>query len=242
VAPFLDGVPCSIHGIVLPDGVADLRPVELLVLRGEDDRFVYAGMSTWWAPPAHDRDVMRTAARAVGAHLSRTVGFRGGFSVDGVLTAQGWLPTELNPRFAGGLTTIARALDRFPLQFLQAALVAGIDTGLTARRLEEGLLAAAEERRNMVMHALTAELRPEDTVTESVVREGRHLRRAAEGQSPTGTVEIGPASLGAMVRYRPADSTMSIGDRAAPLACALLEFSDREYGTGFGACTAAPDL
>ena len=77
ISPFLDGVPCSIHGVVLPDGVAVLRPVELLVLRGQEDRFVYAGMSTWWDPPAQDRDVMREAARRVGTHLARTVGFRG---------------------------------------------------------------------------------------------------------------------------------------------------------------------
>lgn len=81
----------------------------------------------------------------------------------------------------------------------------------------------------MVMHAVTADLRPEETVTDSVVREGRSLRRAAEGHTSTGTVEIGPATLGAMVRCRPADSTIAIGDRAAPQACALLEFTDREY-------------
>ena len=34
VLPFLDGVPCSIHGIVLPDGTAVFRPVEIAILRG----------------------------------------------------------------------------------------------------------------------------------------------------------------------------------------------------------------
>ena len=33
VMPFLDGVPCSIHGFVLPDGTAALRPVEIAILR-----------------------------------------------------------------------------------------------------------------------------------------------------------------------------------------------------------------
>ncbi|MGI8722204.1 MAG: hypothetical protein ACR2JG_08235, partial [Geodermatophilaceae bacterium] len=241
VAPFLDGIPCSIHGIVLPDGVAVLRPVELLVLRGEDDRFVYAGMSTWWDSPAQDRDDKRTAARAVGEHLARTVGFRGGFSLDGVLTAEGWLPTELNPRFAGGLTTIARALDGFPLQFLQAALVAGIDTGLTASGLETGLLAAADERRNMVMHSLSSTSRPEQECTENVVLRDGSLRRARRVESPIGTIELGPAAIGAMVRFKPDGATMTVGDRAAPYACAMLAFADREYGTTFGACSPAPD-
>ena len=33
VMPFLDGIATSVHGIVLPDGVAVLRPVELVTLR-----------------------------------------------------------------------------------------------------------------------------------------------------------------------------------------------------------------
>ena len=33
VMPFLEGVPCSIHGWVLPDGVQVFRPCEMLVLR-----------------------------------------------------------------------------------------------------------------------------------------------------------------------------------------------------------------
>ena len=240
VSPFLDGVPCSIHGVVLPDGVAVLRPVELLVLRGPEDRFVYAGMSTWWDPPAPDRDVLRDAARKLGAHLVRTVGFRAGFSVDGVLSADGWLPTELNPRFAGGLTTIARALDGFPLQFLQAALAAGVDTGLTVAGLEQGLLMAADEQRHLVMHAISTAFRSESTSTDSVVLDGRSFRRAGPGGSPAGTVEVGPAALGVIVKFKPAPSTMSPGHRAAPYACALLDFVDREYGTDFGHCTSAP--
>lgn len=242
IAPFLDGVPCSIHGIVLPDGVAVLRPVELLVLRGEHDRFVYSGMSTWWDPPAQDREVMRKAAGAVGAHLAQTVGFRGGFSVDGVLTRDGWLPTELNPRFAGGLTTIARALDGFPLMFLQAALVAGIGTGLTARALEGALLAAADEHRNMVMHALSTAFRSEKTTTDNVVLAAGSLRRSAPDEAAIGTVSVGPASLGVIVRFTPAERTMEPGCRAAPYACALLDYADREYGTDFGSCSPAPEV
>ncbi len=241
VAPFLDGVPCSIHGIVLPDGVAVLRPVELLVLRGEHDRFVYCGMSTWWDPSARDRDVMRAAARAVGERLADAIGFRGGFSVDGVLTADGWLPTELNPRFAGGLGTIARALDDFPLSFLQAALVAGVDPGLTATGLEEALLSAADERRNMVMHALSTAFRSEQTFTDRVVLDTLSLRRAAHDQEPIGTVQVGPATMGVIVRFTPAATTLALGQRAAPYACALLDFADAEYGTDFGYCVPAPE-
>lgn len=201
-----------------------------------------SGFSTWWDPPAHDREVMRAAARAVGEHLARIVGFRGGFSLDGVLTAEGWRPTELNPRFAGGLTTIARALDGFPLQFLQAVLAAGLDTGLSAAGLEEGLLTAADQRRNMVMHAFNAAAGPEEACSEDVVMDGGSLRRTISGESPIGRIEVGPAALGAMVRFKPAEAAMAFGDRAAPYACAMLAFADREYETAFGSCTPAPDV
>ena len=50
--PFLDGVPCSIHGMVLPDGTAVFRPVEIAILRDvARRRFVYGGLSTYWDPP-----------------------------------------------------------------------------------------------------------------------------------------------------------------------------------------------
>src|SRR3954454_965552 len=61
VMPFLDGVPCSVHGLVMPDGTAVLRPVELAVLRA-GRRFVYGGLGTTWDPPSRDREEMRTLA------------------------------------------------------------------------------------------------------------------------------------------------------------------------------------
>ena len=62
VMPFLEGIPTSIHGIVLPDGVVVLRPVELITLR-RGRQLVYAGCGTYWDPPDAVRDEMRAAAR-----------------------------------------------------------------------------------------------------------------------------------------------------------------------------------
>ena len=58
VMPFVDGVPCSIHGIVFDDGVVVLRPVEMVTLRRGHD-LVYAGCATFWDPPTWIRDQMR---------------------------------------------------------------------------------------------------------------------------------------------------------------------------------------
>lgn len=58
---------------------------------------------------------------------------------------------------------------------------------------------------------------------------------------PDGTIEVGPVAPGVIVRFKPADSTMTPGQRAE-YACALLDFADREYGTDFGHCTLAPQV
>ena len=134
--PFLDGVPCSIHGFVLPDGTAALRPVEIAMLRSDAERrFVYGGLGSTWDPPAADREEMRDAVRRVGAHLQAAHGYRGAFGIDGVLTAEGFRPTELNTRMSAGLTLVTGVDQRF-FTLLQHHLLAGLDTGLRAADVE----------------------------------------------------------------------------------------------------------
>ncbi len=108
VMPFVEGIPCSVHGIVLPDGIVVLRPVEMVVLRRGTD-FVYSGCATYWDPSDDIRVQMRAIARRAGEQLAAEVGFRGTFTVDGVVGVDGFWPTELNPRFGAGIMTIARA-------------------------------------------------------------------------------------------------------------------------------------
>lgn len=88
IMPFLRGIPCSIHGVVLPDDVLAFRPVEMVVLqRANSQKLLYAGFSTFWDPPEEDREQMREIARRVGLALRESVGYRGAFTVDGILTA-----------------------------------------------------------------------------------------------------------------------------------------------------------
>ncbi len=100
VMPFLEGVPCSIHGVVFDDAVLALRPMEMVVLRGAEGQLRYSRAASFWDPSAEDRAAMREVARKVGRHLRQTVGYRGVFTVDGILTVDGFRPTELNPAMA----------------------------------------------------------------------------------------------------------------------------------------------
>ncbi|HET7476393.1 MAG TPA: hypothetical protein VFJ97_10300 [Dermatophilaceae bacterium] len=244
VMPFLPGVPCSIHGFVVDGGVAAFRPVELAVLRGVDGaglaRFVSAGISSCWEPPATDREVMRDVARRVGAHLAQVAGFRGGFSVDGVLTAQGFLPTELNPRFSGGLNTIAHGVPELPLELLQGAVVRGVDVGARPEVVEQALLPAADARPFGAMHAVVTDRTPARTEAVVVTGGPGRLAPAAPGDPVAGTLELGPSALGGLVRFVPAEQRP--GMRFASWSVAALALADRLWHTGFGELHVAPEV
>lgn len=150
VMPFLHGIPCSIHGIVFPEHVLALRPCEMLIYRSrQQGRFYYAGSSNHWRADEEDTDQMRDMVRRVGAFLRERHHYRGAFTIDGVLTPdEGFLPTELNPRFGAALFHFDSALEAFPLLYLHLALVEQCAPGVDwrAQSLEEILLRASDAR------------------------------------------------------------------------------------------------
>lgn len=186
VMPFLDGVPCSIHGFVLADGTATLRPVEIAVLRDRAARtFVYGGLGSTWDPPAADREEMREVARRVGEHLRRAHRYRGAFGVDGVLTVEGFRPTELNPRMSAGATLLTRVDSDF-FQLLQASLLAGVDTGATVADVEELVPAMDAARRVEVVGARAVDLPQGHRLATYLATRDRDLEAAPDlrGQGP----------------------------------------------------------
>lgn len=239
VMPFLDGVPCSIHGIVLPDGTAVLRPVELAILRGEHRRFVYGGQGTSWDPPAEDRARMRDLARRTGELLRTRVGYRGGFGIDGVLTEDGFRPTELNPRFSAGLATLGRALDAGLFQLLQLNLLAGRDPGVGVAELEQWALPALDARRMFRPRAISSRRVVEESLEIGVRHDGDRLRRDEAG---SWRLLIGPSGTGAFAMLTVPDDEVTVGDRIGPVNAAMMRFLDEELDTGFGPVEPASDV
>lgn len=231
VMPFLEGVPCSIHGLVFPDGTAVFRPVELAILRGEGRRFVYGGQGTTWDPPEEDRAQMRELVRRTGALLRERVGYRGGFGIDGILTCDGFRPTELNPRFSGGLGTLARGLDfeLFQLfQLLQLNLAVGRDPGVTAAELEAWALPAMDATRIATPKAVTDRRVTEEPLEIALSWDGSRLRRDDDGPL---TLIVGPTATGCFSKIT---APLAVGDRIGPLNAAMMRFLDEELGAGFG--------
>jgi hypothetical protein len=233
VMPFLEGIPCSIHGIVFPDYVAALRPVEMVVLRKPDsDEFFYAGAATYWDPKPEDREAMRTMAKRVGDNLRSMVDYRGIFTVDGVMTKDGFRPTELNPRSGAGIKPLTAGLDGLDLDFLAQTLVAGSDLDYKPAELEALIVKIADEKRGGgTWRALSAQLPP---------IENRHVRHTEKGWEwvddgeSDGTVSIGPGPLGSYVRLLPHASSVKVGSSFGPLAQEFWQFIDTNTGSNIG--------
>lgn len=127
VMPFLEGIPCSIHGWVFPEKVVSIRPCEMLVLQNKDDgSFIYCGVGTSWKPPISIDEEMQSTAVLVGQYLQKEYGYRGCFTIDGVATKDGFFPTELNPRFGGAVGRMQHSVPDLPLYLLHLCLVEGI--------------------------------------------------------------------------------------------------------------------
>ncbi len=216
VMPFLEGIPCSIHGMVLGDDIIALRPCEMVVMRQVgDSRFRYAGASTFWDPPAADRAEMRRTARVVAAGLKARHGYRGMFTVDGVMTAEGFRPTELNPRFGAASQLQAGSLTGLPLLLLDLFARGGADFDWRAAALESMIVEAADAHRRGGGWT-AAGGRRSDSITHAIVWTGEAYRIAKEGETADGSLMVGPTAHGTFSRFSAAADRTPIGPSIAP--------------------------
>jgi len=147
VMPFVDGTPCSIHGYVAADGVAILRPIAQLIDRDDEaGTFSYQGCDLDWRPPAVLTASIQSAARAAGNALADLSDYRGAFTLDGIATSTGFMPTETNTRFGAGLTLIAQRMPDMPLRLLHAFIADEPGTAWQTAELEQVILARLAHR------------------------------------------------------------------------------------------------
>jgi hypothetical protein len=239
VMPFIEGIPCSIHGLVLPDGVAVFRPMELVVLRRPvgspgAERFVYAGVASFWDPPEAGREQMREVARSTAHALASRIGFRGAFTVDGVMSDRGFLPTEVNPRIGAGLGVLGRSIPGLPLLLLALAAQAGDSLDFQPAELERLVVSYADAARAGGGWLATPGRRTETERTTLVEIDGSY-RVAESGEPAHAELTIGPSDVGSFVRFTPAPERMRIGQSIAPRVVAAFRVADAVAGTAIGA-------
>jgi hypothetical protein len=234
VMPFLDGLPCSIHGVITSDGVAALRPVELLILRQQDRRgFLYAGVANMWDPPSEVREEMRETVRAVADVLVRRHGHRGPFAIDGVATADGFRPTELNPRFSIGYGIQAATVPELHGGFFVRAVVEG-DLDPEASVIEKSILAGADSARAIRMGAPVTGVHQPASMR-LTVRNGRVV------PDPEGDViEVGSSPSGSFLLWDVRPDLIPRGASFAPYVAEALRIVDSEWNLGLPPIEAAP--
>jgi hypothetical protein len=222
VMPFLEGIPCSIHGIVVAGTVVALRPVEMVVLRRDGGEFLYCGCSSFWDPPPEGREQMREVARRAGAALRDEVRYRGAFTVDGVMTDEGFLPTELNPRNGAGLVMMARTLDdELPLQLLLDALVGEVEADWRPAQLESLLVEHFDAHRaGGTWRGVPVAIEPGE-----LDLDGGHL-------------SVGPSPIGTFLRLT---LEGAVGESVGPRATAFWSWADERWGLGLGPLSCAAE-
>jgi len=242
VMPFLEGIPCSIHGIVFPDYVVALRPCEMLVLRRPDSgRFTYARSATFWDPREADADEMRRVARQVGQHLRAHKGYRGAFTIDGVMTREGFRPTELNPRIGAALGGLCKGIPDFPLLLLNGMIVEGFELDYRPRALEQLILGHAKLRRSGMASAMSKRRR-ETTEEVDVVFDGGVFKEARPEEVRDALLRLGPSSMGSYLVMVLEPERTPVGPSVAGRVIAAMRFAEERWQLGLDTLEPAIDV
>lgn len=241
VMPFLEGIPCSIHGFVFAEKTIALRPCEMLVFRREGTtEFHYGKAATFWDPLPEDRKRLRAIARRVGDHLRERYDYRGAFTVDGVMTRDGFRPTELNPRFGAALGVMTRALD-LDLMLLNLAIVEREPHDWRPDELEALLLNTADEHRAGGTMAVSP-TEVEETVSGELVFEGGEFRRVGEGEPADANYTLGPHSAGSFLSVDFVPARTPVGRSVASRAAAALRWANAEHALCLGRLVGQRDV
>jgi hypothetical protein len=241
VMPFIEGIPCSIHGIVFPEHVVVLRPCELLVFRRPGSSELHYGRAaSFWDPPDADREAMREVARRTGNHLRRSVGYRGAFTVDGILGHDGFVPTELNPRLGAGLFVLATGLE-LRLELFNAAVVEGEPVEWQPRKLEERWLELADCHRSGAGFALTS-VKQTETRSTALVWTGDAFRIARDDETADANALLGPSALGGFLKLELVPERTPVGPPAAPRVALGLACAGAHFGLDLGTLEPARDV
>jgi hypothetical protein len=183
---------------------------------------------------------MRALAKTVGTHLRATHGYQGTFTIDGVLTRDGFLPTELNPRFGGALSVVARGVPDLPLYPLHMAISAGVDVDWRPQELESILLTLVDAHRNGGCATLSPV--PTDVERQLTLREDGETWQPCDASEATVHVRSGPSAAGTFIRVTFDSERTPIGPPAGPRAASVLAYLDGLWGLELGPMEAALDV
>lgn len=238
VMPFVEGVPCGIHGLVLPDGVVTGRPAEMLTLRSSKARgLTYCRFATTWVPSAEVRAELSEVVRRTGRWLSATLGYRGAFGIDGVLSREGFVPTELNPRIGAAMSS-AWGVDFAELYLWNQALVEGCRWSVPAHEVQEWCDALAMVDRKASIGIFVPSL-PVSPGRQWLKFFGGQWRQCATGTPGAAVATWGPGPVGVSIELEDPAWGMSTSRHYGPRAQEFARWCEVNLGVDLGRPVAA---
>jgi hypothetical protein len=221
--------------MVLNGRAIAFRPMELLIYRDRAaQRIVYAKAGSRWDPDSADRDTMRSIARRIGDELHRRAAYRGVFTVDGILSKDGFVPTEVNTRFGGALpiTISADAGEPINLVLLNMLAIEGLIDDLDAIQLERWITNSLDAHRYATGMFQTAGAPIDDrSMTIARDRDGELVEVDQSDGERLANITWGARGNGGLMFVR-SSRPMASGPPSAPEILELARLADREWTVG----------
>ena len=233
---YIDGVSCSIHGLVLETEVLTSIPIEMVVIPNSNGKFMYMGASTHWEPLPSEHAHLRDTARKVGNALRKEVNFRGTFTIDGVLKDGTFFPTEINTRAGAGIFALYSE-DHTPYFLMDLMIKDGQHFELDPAELQNWMQYTASSNRSTRSWggaAIDGDC-PEETHY-LTFDAGQWIRQENEVEGAT-TLAISEGRTGAFIMLSVDPKTLSKGSLLRPYVKAAMRYSDKVWNTHFfGRC------
>ncbi|MCD0452494.1 hypothetical protein LO762_25395 [Actinocorallia sp. API 0066] len=226
--PLLEGLPCRVHGIVTAEGIAAFPPMELLSLpRPSTGTFLWAGAVPLGEHPRSGE--LRQITESAGAFLRDRFGYRGSFASDGILTTDGYRPTELTTRLTSAFETVPSQV-RVLLHAATVLARAGFSLPDLGPLVSTALTSDVVTVFGASAHADSAPFEC------GVVWDGtRWLTNDGTGQ---GTLTVRPWVRGWQLRADLRRADLPAGIPIGMVAPHLFHLADSQFGTSFGEVTA----
>lgn len=229
--PLIEGLPVRLHGLVLPTSVVGFRPMEVVALpRTGHGTFLCAGaVST--LDGTYD---LAGQTECIGEALRTRFSYVGAFAVDGILTGNGFVPTDLNPRLTSAMEDSTPDL-RVLLHAANLLVREGIDPG------RELVCFLAEEifsrRAQYTIYGAATRAHASAASCAGVRWDGGTIVAVRDGES-AGHLFLTPSVRGWQLTARLSVDQFPANGPLGPLAVEVFRFCDRVWGTDFGELTA----
>lgn len=226
--PLLKGLPVRLHGLAFGSAVIGFPPMEIVSLpRPDYGTFLPAGVVPIQLPR---QDELAACTERIGTELQSTLGYRGAFAVDGVLTESGFVPTDFNARLTSAMEP---APPEQRVQLHAVNLLARDGVNLDAGAVEELAKTIFSPGHSLTLYGAAGRIRGNKGAGVGVRWHGNRLVAAKAGPAH-GRITVSPSRRGWLVTaVLYADPLPAVGPLSV-LAPQVFRLSDELLGTDFG--------